>query len=180
MGGVAIVQEFNVIFREVQRSRQWWLWLTLVSGTVFAVVIFAYGIIEQIVLHRPFGSNPMSDTALVTTAVLVVLLMVVLDALFLGANLVTEVRPDGLHIRYFPFHLSFRRIPLENVTKVEAVTYSPIRDYGGWGIRWARTGKAYNPTGDRGVRIHYADGRHILIGSQRPEELAQAVQSVMH
>jgi hypothetical protein len=37
-------------------------------------------------------------------------------------------------------------------------------------------GWAYNISGNRGVRIDYKDGNRFLIGSQRPEELQQAIQ----
>jgi hypothetical protein len=54
-------------------------------------------------------------------------------------------------------------------------TYRPIRDYGGWGIRYGRGGKAYNVSGNRGVMLELSDGQKLLIGSQRPEELANAI-----
>ncbi len=170
-------------FVEVQYSRQWWIWL-IVGSAVLTAGVFAYGVIVQLALGRPWGTNPMSDTGLIVTAILVFLFDVGLVALFMTAHLRTEVRADGLYIRYFPFHLSFHRLPLEDVTEVEAVTYRPLADYGGWGIRYSlglrgRTkGKAYNPTGNRGVRITYVNERHILLGSQKPDELAAAIESL--
>jgi hypothetical protein len=98
--------------------------------------------------------------------------------LFLASKLTTAVTPSGLFIRYFPFH--FRDIPIsiENVKSIQSVTYSLLGEYGGWGIRIGKGGKAYNPTGDRGVKIIYNNGSHVLIGSQRPEELEQAIKQV--
>lgn len=168
----------NLRFEEIQYSRQWWLWLTIVAIVALTVGICGYGLVEQLVYGRPFGNRPMSDTGLLVFAPVILVFDIGLLALFLAANLSTQVRDDGLYLRYFPFHLSFHRLPLENMAAVEAVTYSPLRDYGGWGIRYGRGGKAYNPTGNRGVRISYLNGRHILIGSQRPEELARAIESL--
>jgi len=165
-------------FVEVQYSRQWWLWLILFATVALTVGLFGYFIVEQLVFGRPVGNRPMSDTALLVTATLVFFLDVGLIALFLNANLRTEVREDGPYIRYFPFHWSFHRLPLEDLREVEAITYSPLRDYGGWGIRYGRKGKAYNPTGNRGVRLTYHSGRQLLIGSQKPDELADAIRSV--
>ena len=51
------------------------------------------------------------------------------------------------------------------------MTYSPLAEYGGWGIKWGRSGLALNARGDRGVRLTLTDGRRVLVGSQRPEEL---------
>jgi len=94
-------------------------------------------------------------------------------------RLTTEVRGGRLYIRFFPRHLSFRRIQLDDVARCDAVTYRPVRDYGGWGIKGGRGSRAYNVSGNRGVRIDYADGTHLLIGSQRPDELAHAIRSLM-
>jgi hypothetical protein len=57
----------------------------------------------------------------------------------------------------------------------EVITYSPLRDYGGWGIRYGSKGKAYNVSGNRGVRLELSNGKRLLFGSQRPEELSEAV-----
>ena len=70
------------------------------------------------------------------------------------------------------FPLYRRQIALQTIASAEAVTYSPLADYGGWGIRgWGRN-MALNARGNRGVRLALHDGRHVLIGSQRPDELA--------
>jgi hypothetical protein len=56
----------------------------------------------------------------------------------------------------------------------EVVTYQPVEDYGGC-IRLTKRGRAYIASGDRGVRLFFAKGGGILIGSQQPERLAQAI-----
>jgi len=73
----------------------------------------------------------------------------------------------------FPFYR--RRIATADIASCEAVTYSPLAEYGGWGIKWGRGGVALNARGNRGVRLTLRDGRRILVGSQRPEELAEAL-----
>ena len=44
-----------------------------------------------------------------------------------------------------------------------------------WGIRGLGRNRAYNVSGDRGVELLLADGRKVLIGSLRPDELEQAI-----
>jgi hypothetical protein len=57
------------------------------------------------------------------------------------------------------------------------VQYRPIADHGGWGIRSGRDGeRALTARGNRGVRLVLADGTRLLIGSQRPEELAETIE----
>ena len=73
------------------------------------------------------------------------------------------------------FPLYRRRIALADIASAEAVTYSPIADYGGWGIRGFGSSVALNARGNQGVRLTLRDGRRILVGSQRPGELAAAL-----
>jgi hypothetical protein len=47
------------------------------------------------------------------------------------------------------------------------------RDYGGYGFRSARGGKAYVASGGRGVRVTLAGGEKLVVGSERPDELAR-------
>jgi len=155
-------------YREVQRFRQPWLWL-LIAG-IFGVTVWSF--VQQIVLGRPFGQNPAPDTAI---AIIVLVFGLAFPVLFLVANLTVEVRSDGLYYRFFPFHWSFRRISAETLSKYEVHRYRPIRDYGGWGIRWGRGSKAYNVSGNRGVMLELSDGNRLLIGSQKPEEMAGAI-----
>jgi hypothetical protein len=54
-----------------------------------------------------------------------------------------------------------------------------MREYGGWGVKYGWAGKAYNISGNRGVQLKLSNGKGLLIGSQRPEELAQAIQAGM-
>ncbi len=162
-------------YREEQRFRQWWLLLLLAVAAGAPVAIFAYGIIQQIVLGKPFGNNPVSDAALIGMAVPILLVVAAVVALIFAARLVIEVRDDGLHVAFWP--LMRRRVPFDQIKSAEARTYSPIREYGGWGIRWnLRRGTAYNVSGKQGVQLKLADGRSILVGSRRPEELAKAIQ----
>jgi hypothetical protein len=170
--------ERSLAFREVQRFRQVWLWILLIAVAATELGTFGYGIIQQIFFREPFGDDPMSDVMLLAIGVPVLLITVGLLPFFCILRLETEVRSDGLFVRFFPLHLSYKRIPLEDVEKIEARTYSPILHYGGWGIRWGIHGKAYNVSGNRGVRLDFSNGRHLLIGSERCEELAEAIDPV--
>jgi len=168
----------NVIFREEQRFRQLWLWLTAGSIAVVIPAIFIYGIIRQIGMGQPFGDRPMSDTALIVTGIVAGFLSIGIAALFWYARLITEVRRDGLHLRFIPFHRRWINIPFENVAGCAACTYKPLIQYGGWGIRRGLKGKAYNVSGNLGVQLDFVNGKHLLIGSQKPEELAQAISQM--
>ena len=170
--------EFPPIFHEEQRFRQPWLWAIMAVAVLPQIFLFGYGMVQQLVLGRPWGDRPMSDTALLLTGTATILLSLGLLALFLGMRLVTEVRGDGLRVRFFPFHLREIVFRPGEIRAWEAEEYRPLLDYGGWGIRYGRGGKAYNVSGNRGVRLEFTDGQRLLIGSQRADELASAIREL--
>ncbi len=105
---------------------------------------------------------------------------IAVTALFLLLKLETEVRPDGLYVRYFPFHIHFKRFGPEDLSEYYARRYKPIMEYGGWGIRCSlRNGKAYNVSGNRGVQLVLSSGKKLLIGSQKADEFETAIRSIM-
>lgn len=154
-------------FREEQRFTQTWIW-ALVLGLA-ALWIAIAGI--QLGFGIKVGNNPASDGLLIAIGILPV---VVLPLLIGTLRLTVEVRDGALHVRFFPFVRKVIR--LSEIRSAEARTYRPILEYGGWGIRWGgRNGWAYNVKGNRGVQLELANGKRLLIGSQKADELAAAI-----
>jgi hypothetical protein len=156
----------NVHFREEQRFRQLWLVALLILPSVPTF----YGAYQQLGIGRPFGNKPMPDAGLVLFLAGYLLFLI----WFLSLKLVTEVRDDELYVKFVRLWRA-RRIPLDQIRSAHAVTYRPLFDFGGWGIRCGRNGMAYNVSGDRGVQLELANGNKVLVGSQRAEELARAI-----
>ncbi|MBN1189513.1 MAG: hypothetical protein JXA46_07165 [Dehalococcoidales bacterium] len=159
------------LYRETQHFRQWWIWALV----LFIAALSLYGAVQQIILGIPFGSNPAPDGWMIVIAIV---FGIGLPIFMYVINLTTEVRSDGLYVRFFPLHLSFLKITPQEIKGFEACTYSPLGDYGGWGIRFGRKGKAYNISGNRGVQLELTNGKRLLIGSQRPEELVQTLTPI--
>lgn len=159
----------NVLFHEVQRFRQLWIWIFI----VFLMGLSWYSFIQQIVLKVPFGTRPSPNLVVVG---MWILFGWAFPVVAFKAGLITEVRRDGIYIRFIPFHLKFRTMPLKAIQTYEARTYRPLREYGGWGIRYGAGGKAYNVSGYRGVQLSLLSGRKILLGSQKPEDLILAIK----
>jgi hypothetical protein len=107
------------------------------------------------------------------------LLLLMMLIVFL-LHMTTEVTPTDVRI-WFGWSPTYRRIvPIGTVRSIEVVTYRPIADYGGWGIRSGRDGdRALIARGNRGVRLELVDGTRLLIGSQESEALASAVEHAL-
>lgn len=57
--------------------------------------------------------------------------------------------------------------PIKAATVIPRATNNIERDYGGWGIRYGRKGKAFNVFGSRGLQLEFTNGKRLLIGSQK-------------
>ncbi len=165
------------MFREEQQFRQPWLWILLAVTLLPVAALFGYGMVQQLIDGKPWGDNPMSDTALLIVGSATILFSLGLIYVFFVLKLITEVREEGLYIRFYPF--PHRMIRYGDIKSCKARTYRPIMEYGGWGIRYGFQGKggAYNVYGDQGVQLHCHKGKPLLIGSQKAERLAQAINS---
>jgi hypothetical protein len=171
----------TTLFTETQYFRQAWLWALLLVSSVPAFVL-----IVAVVVDDAGGLTPEVYPVLGIATLLVWGPLVV----FHRARLVTEVRRDGLSVRLFPVHLSARHIPAEAITSCEVVSFSPLGEYGGVGIRhnptFYRWGvsfekpKAYVVSGGDGVRIDRVDARPLVVGSQHPEELRAALERLCY
>jgi hypothetical protein len=161
-------------FREEQRFTQRWLWILFIGIMLSLAGVFGYGLIEQLVFGKPWGDRPVSDSTLILIASAVLLFTTAMTYLFYSLRLITEAKDEGLYIRYYPVHK--KNIPYDSIQSCEARTYKPLTEYGGWGIKYGRSGWAYNISGDRGVQLKLHTGKQILIGSQRADELAQAIK----
>ncbi|MBC6611281.1 hypothetical protein H8B15_10125 [Hymenobacter sp. BT507] len=149
-------------FNETQKMTQWWLWLLLAG----VVGIWVWGITQQIILDHPFGNHPMSDTGLLISAIFPLAIVF----FFRSLTLSTTINAQGVYLRYAP--LMSTQITWADVREAEIIRYGFV----GYGIKASPTyGTVYNAKGNTGLLLHKKNGEKILIGTQQPEHLAQAV-----
>lgn len=110
---------------------------------------------------------------------IVALAAIIVVALVLTSKMTTVIDASGVHVRYFPYLR--KTFALDDIVACVARNYDPM-EYGGWGVRgWPdRYGWAYIVRGNRGVEIEFKNGHRLMLGSQRAEELARAIEEVKH
>lgn len=139
----------ETLFTEKQRFTQWWFWLIMILVVAFA---FYY---EESTLEK------------------IVVLVILIPFFLFILNLETEISSEGISVRFFPFHLKKKFFSWDEIAKAEVREYSPLLEYGGWGIRRGKSGVAYNVKGNMGLLLVLKNGKKILIGTQKAEELKQ-------
>ncbi len=169
-------EETELIYSEEQKFG-FWVRTPLILLMLVTIVIMVFVFI-QITDQKVQGSVPVWAVILMVFSGIIIRIAVAL--LFWILKLRTEVGPDGLYIRFFPVHIRFKRFAAEDLGEYYARQYKPIFEYGGWGIRGSfKKGRAYNVSGNKGVQLVFKNGKRLLIGSQKAEELEEAVRSIM-
>jgi hypothetical protein len=67
------------------------------------------------------------------------------------------------------FQWKERTIPWSDIDRIYVRQYSPLKEYGGWGIKKGRNGWAYTMSGHYGIQIVKKDGKEIMVGTRQPD-----------
>jgi len=160
----------KALFTEKQRFNQKWLLIIVILTLALALWSF----VQQIILGIPFGNNPAPDETLI---VLLLIPVILFGFIFLLA-LHTRIDQHGITYRFAPVHRKGRIIKWESVKKIYVRKYKPIAEYGGWGFRIGRCGKAFNTGGNMGLQLELNDGKKILIGTRNPGEMKRVLEKL--
>lgn len=114
-------------FTETQKFSNKLLWVILLAG--LSVSIFL-----PLRNYYYFSYAAFKDFIPLLIALAVVLF-------FSAAKLETRIGEEGMRYRFFPLQRTFRVICKQDIKSIAVVHYSPLLDYGGWGIRFGRKGE---------------------------------------
>ena len=154
----------NTIFKEEQTYRGTWLmYLILIIELPLLIVV------ATIVL-----TSESQDAIWIIPVIF--LTMGTIFLFLMSIKLETRIDPYSIKYRYFPYIPKWKVISKEEVKSIEVISYSPITDYGGWGIKGNRTTKAYSVLGDQGLLIDVGQKKKIMIGTQKALELSSFLE----
>ena len=163
------------------RERTWapiWM-IALVWGACLAGVIGTLRpLMRSVEIVGRYDEGMSWSTALPFLLVGVVMLFVLTLTVAL-MRLDVEVRRDHVFIAFGPIHLIRKRIHFSEIEAVRGLTYRPLLEFGGWGIRWRPGRTAWTIRGNQAAAITLATGRQIYVGSEHPQRLAGALQMAM-
>ena len=165
-------------YSEIQRFRQPWLWSILISVWISAIGTLGF-VVDRPLVQDIFNDNSsINDSGLKVLLILAIVLVTALIVLFAKAKLITQIDKKFISYKFFPLHKSYRKIDWKSVVKSEVVTYQPLSQYGGWGIRAGKNGKVFSVSGNRGLQIVLRTGERILIGTTKANELSMAINKL--
>ena len=141
--------------------------------------MFMYGFITQIIKGIPWGTNPMPDGALMVTTLFVVLLWTGIYLLFRFSKLSTLISENGIEVKFPPFFRNPKVFTHEMIKHWKVRKYNPFMEFGGWGVRYGMNGRAYNVKGRMGLELEFMNGKKLLIGTQKKEQIRWAMEKFL-
>lgn len=110
----------------------------------------------------------------------IILSVCVLSSLIIGVafwflKLDTKIIDGNINVKLSP--ILNTNINRDEISQIEKITYRPIVDFGGWGIRFGKGGIIYNMRGNEAVKLSLKSGKIIYIGTQNPDQLINSIKS---
>lgn len=152
-----------VLFAEKQRFTQWWSILLLLGMNGF----FLYGLFFQVYLGETISDIPLDDDFFILGFVL----FLAFTIFFFSQVLITTIDDKGIYIKLRSFRKEEKFYPWQEILNCDVDTYSPMTDYGGWGM----LDDVFNASGNQSMLLKFKKKRNIMVGTQKPEELKKAL-----
>ncbi len=141
--------------------------------------LFIWGLVQQVVLGKTFGDQPMSDGGLLAATILVLVFTVGMLWLFWNSRVELVLDEEGLRVRFAPWS-GERRVKWSELKAWRMGQYHPLWDFGGKGMHWTRKGLAFAVKGRDGLALEFTSTRkgskQMLIGTQDPRGLREAME----
>jgi hypothetical protein len=152
----------SVIFFEEQKFTQKWIsaiQIVLLIGCAFLAILLVFQHQTGIIL----GILPFSFACLFVI-------------LFRTIRLETRFSPEEFSYRFYPFQIRYRVIPKSDIARIEVRSYDPLDEYGGWGIRYGKTGWAFTIKGNDSIDVVLHNRKELLIGTGKAKEIQKILR----
>lgn len=155
-------------FIEMQKFTQTWVLVVLIV-VVLLMGRFVFRLLKDEKIRK---INPL----------FFLIFLIPLAAVFLtfSMRLETKIDHSGISYRFYPLHMKATRIDWGTIDSVYIREYNPSEEYGGWGIRDGKSGRAYNVSGSTGLQIIFKDKdkERLLIGTIKPAEMKKVLEDL--
>lgn len=158
------------IFIEEQKFTQTWLFI----GLTIAFIAVSLPIIKD---WNAISQGNFLEMLNDLGGIVVMLLVFLLFNFF---KLKTRIDEKGIYYQYLPFHFTYRLLPWNSISKCYVRNYDAIFEYGGWGLKFSfrkSRGKSFTVKGNTGLQLELLNGKKILIGTQKKEEIQRTIDA---
>jgi hypothetical protein len=154
--------------REAPVYKEWsaWAgWITIVFWGTMVLVLVA------MVRSGDGAPNERMVGALIVAAVAIVIHSMV-------AGLTVRLFRDQLELSLGRVPVIRKRVRYDDILDLQSVTYRPLMEFGGWGVRFRGKKRAWTARGNEAVVLHLADETRLYVGSDHPHRLEERIRTV--
>ncbi|MBL0025554.1 MAG: hypothetical protein WBP08_08975 [Saprospiraceae bacterium] len=94
-----------------------------------------------------------------------------LSVFLFSLRLYTRIDISGVQYRFFPFHFAWRKLAWREITSYHIREYNPWAEFGGWGLRYGKSGWACTISGKAGLQLVLVSKKKVLIGTVQPDKM---------
>ena len=128
---------------------------------------------STLVILAPIIKSTNEDSIWSITIPIFLLAIIILG--FLVLRLHTRIDSTGIYAKFDPLNLANKKFSWDEIKSCYVRKYSPLTEYGGWGIRGFPKAKAYNVSGNMGIQLVTKAGKKFLIGTNKPEQAQKVI-----
>ena len=154
------------VFIENQRFNQWWIHL------IFVITLLS------IIIPLLLNTEKLFSTQDLTNVLIPLVILILVYSFILSIKLITRIDEKGIYYQFFPFNLKLKLISWNDLEQCYYRKYKPIKEFGGWGYRTKfGNGKALNIRGNLGIQLSFNNGKKLLLGTQKPEDVKRIIET---
>ena len=158
----------KIIFKEVQRVKPL-LIIAILFALLFGIILFV-----QVILGKPVGNHPASNTLLV-----IFFTVGILGTIFSSRpKLVLIISENEIQVSYGIF-AGDKSFALSDIKNLKVRKYDALKEFLGWGVRYNNNEKCFTVSGDDALELELKNGEKFLIGTQKTEEIMLAIAKLL-
>ncbi|MCW3122915.1 MAG: hypothetical protein JWQ38_2407 [Flavipsychrobacter sp.] len=109
-------------------------------------------------------------------SVIIILIAAVIVSILITLRLDTIYYTDRVEFQFVSVYSApYEVVSLDSVSKVSVISYG-MHEFGGWGVKGNEDTKAYLASGDKGVMFTFKSGKHLVLGTHLPDEIAASLK----
>jgi hypothetical protein len=143
----------------------WIFWSIAAVAIIQATILPTIYLYEKIA--HPTDSEPLDWFGLAIFGVVGLLIFVI--------KLHVTINTEGITYKYPPFRNKPTTLPWENIKSIELMRINPLKEFGGWGLRYGKLGTAYTTRGRYILHVVQNTGNPINLTIAAPKDFVKAI-----
>lgn len=160
-----------ILFSEQQKFKSTFLSIIYIF-CIGMIILFLYGILQQVFFTTPFGDKPANTGVLVFSTVILILIIIG----FKSTEFIVEITETSINYRWKPFQKKATTIPISSIDSLSLVTINTIAL--GYRISY-KYGTMHLTGGSNGIYIISKGGSKNVIQIRNVEALKEALQKII-